>query len=45
MNPDDHRKANRLGDPALDEPALGDFCVCFPRFTFCFHVQFTAKQH
>jgi len=45
VNLDDHRKVSRLGKPAFDEPALGDVCVCFPMFTFCFHVQLAAKQH
>jgi hypothetical protein len=44
-NPDDHRKASRLEKPAFDEPAPGDFCVCIPMFTFCFHVQLAAMQH
>jgi len=44
-NPDDHRKASRLEKPAFNEPTLGDFCVCIPMFTFCFHVQLAAKQH
>jgi hypothetical protein len=45
VNPDNHRKRSRLGEPAFDEPALGDFCVCLPMFTFCFHVQLAAKPH
>jgi hypothetical protein len=44
-NPDDHRKASWLEKPAFDEPSLGDFCVCIPMFTVCFHVQLAAKQH
>jgi len=44
-NPDNHRKASRLEEPALDEPMLADVCVCFPMFTFCFYIQFAAEQH
>jgi hypothetical protein len=44
VNPDDHREASRLGEPAFDEPALGDASVCFPMFTFCFHVQLATRQ-
>jgi len=42
VNPDDHREASRLGEPASDERALGDFRVVIPKFTFRFHVQFAA---
>jgi hypothetical protein len=45
VNPDDDRKLSRLGEPAFEMPALRDFCVCFPMFTFCFHVQLAATQH
>jgi len=44
VNPDDHREASRLGEPAFDEPALGDFRVVIPMFTFRFHIQLAAKQ-
>jgi hypothetical protein len=45
VNPNDYRKAGRPGETAFNEPARGDVCVCFPMFTFRFHVQLAAKQH
>jgi hypothetical protein len=45
VNPNEHRKASRLGETAFEEPSLRDLCVCIPMFTYYFHVQLAAKQH
>jgi hypothetical protein len=45
VNPDDYREDHRQCEATLNRLAPGVFGVCFPRFTFCFHVQFAAKQH
>lgn len=42
VNPDDHREDDRRSEAALGHLAPSGVGVCFPMFTFCFHVQFAA---
>jgi hypothetical protein len=45
MNPYDHHEGHQICEAAFNHSSLGGIEVYFPMFTFCFHVQFTAKQH
>jgi len=45
VNPDHHRENYRRCEAAKNRSPTGGGCVCFPMFTFCFHVQVAAEQH
>jgi hypothetical protein len=45
VNPDNHREDHGRGEAAFDRSSPGVIGVCFPMFTFRFHVQLAAKQH